>query len=172
MLTPLDIESKEFRKAMRGYNDQEVDRFIEEVKSDYEKIYKENADLRTKLEYLKEQIDSYRNLENSIKDTLIVSKKTAEDIQINAVKEKELILEEARINAKNIINIANNEVIRIQNEYEDIRREFVLFKNKMTTLMGDVSLKSGVLDRKFEETQRISVITDDMLKKNAEENKK
>ena len=36
MLTPLDIESKEFRKAMRGYNDQEVDRFIEEVKSDYE----------------------------------------------------------------------------------------------------------------------------------------
>ena len=166
MLTPLDIENREFRKTMRGYNDQEVDRFMDEVRLDYEKIYKENSDLKLKLEYMKEQLESYINLENSIKDTLIISKKTAEDIHINVVREKELIIKEAQINAKNIISSANNEVIRIQNEYEDIRKEFILFKNKMTTLMGDVSLKSNILDRKFEETQRINIITEDMLDKN------
>ncbi|WP_028830043.1 DivIVA domain-containing protein [Proteocatella sphenisci] len=165
MLTPLDIENREFRKTMRGYNDQEVDRFMDEVKLDYEKIYKENSDLKLKLEYLKEQLESYKNLENSIKDTLIISKKTAEDIHINAGIEKELIIKEAQVNAKNIISSANNEVVRIQNEYEDIRKEFILFKNKMTTLMGDVSLKSDILDKKFEQTQRINVIKEDMLDK-------
>ncbi len=171
MITPLDIETKEFRKNMRGYNEQEVAKFLEEVKVDYEKLYKENAELKTKLEYLNQQLDSFKNLENSIKDTLIVSQKTAEDIQKSADKERNLIIEDAKVNAKNIINLANNEVIRMQNQYEDIRKEFVLFKNKMSTLMEEVSLKSNILDRKFEQTQRIPVITDEMLKQKKDDNK-
>lgn len=171
MITPLDIETKEFRKNMRGYNEQEVDKFLEELRFDYEKLYKENSEIKTKLEYLNQQLDSYKNLENSIKDTLIVSQKTAEDIQKSTEKERNLILEDAKINAKNIINLANNEVIKMQNQYEEIRKEFVLFKNKMSTLMEEVSLKSNILDRKFEQTQRMPVITDEMLKQKREDNK-
>ncbi len=164
MLTPLDIQTKEFKKVMRGYSDQEVDNFLEDVRNDYEKLHRENTDLKTKMEYFTKQLESYKSLENSIKDTLIVAQKAAEDIQINSTKEKELIIEDAKISAKNIINIANNEVIRMQNEYEEIRKEFILFKNKMTTLMGEVSLKSNILDKKFEGTQRMPAITDDMIK--------
>ncbi len=171
MITPLDIETKEFRKNMRGYNEQEVDKFLEELRFDYEKLYKENSEIKTKLEYLNQQLDSYKNLENSIKDTLIISQKTAEDIQKSTEKERNLILEDAKINAKNIINLANNEVIKMQNQYEEIRKEFVLFKNKMSTLMEEVSLKSNILDRKFEQTQRMPVITDEMLKQKREDNK-
>lgn len=171
MITPLDIETKEFRKNMRGYNEQEVNKFLEELKVDYEKIYKENAEIKTKLDYLNQQLESYKNLENSIKDTLIVSQKTAEDIHKSAEKERNLMIEEAKVNAKNIINLANNEVIKMQNQYEEIRKEFVLFKNKMSTLMEDVSLKSNILDRKFEQTQRIPVITDEMLKQKKDDSK-
>jgi len=164
MLTPLDIETKEFKKTMRGYCNQEVDTFLEDVRTDYEKLHRENTELKTKMEYLTKQIDSYQNLENSIKDTLIIAQKAAEDIQTNAAKERSLMVDEAKIDAKNIINLANNEVIKMQNEYEEIRKEFVLFKNKMTTLMGEVSLKSNILDKKFEGTQRMPAITTEMIK--------
>lgn len=163
MLSPIDIELKEFKKSVRGYNEHEVSRFMEEVKFDYEKLHKENMELKFKLENLNDQLNSYRNLESSIKDTLIVAQKAAEDVNSNANREKELIIEEAKSNAKNIINIANNEVIKMQNQYEEIRKEFVLFKSKMSTLMGEISVKGDVLDQRFERTQRMPVITDEML---------
>ena len=40
MLTPLDIHNKEFKRAMRGYEMNDVDDFLDEVIKDYEKIYK------------------------------------------------------------------------------------------------------------------------------------
>lgn len=172
MLSPIDIELKEFKKSVRGYNEQEVTRFMEEVKSDYEKLHKENMELKLTVEHMTEQLSSYKNLESSIKDTLIVAQKTAEDVQHNAKREKELIVEEAKSNAKNIINIANNEVIKMQNQYEEIRKEFVLFKNKMSTLMSEISTKGDVLEQKFEKTQRIPVITEEMLSKVSLEQKK
>lgn len=42
MLTPADIENKEFKKEMRGYNITEVNIFLKEVAMSYEKIYQEN----------------------------------------------------------------------------------------------------------------------------------
>lgn len=169
MLTPLEVETKEFKKTMRGYCNQEVDSFLHDLGADYEKLHRDNVELKTKLEYMTKQIDSYKNLENSIKDTLIVAQKAAEDIHVNAAKESSLIVDEAKINAKNIINLANNEVIKMQTEYEEIRTEFILFKNKMKTLMGDMSLKSNILDKKFEGTQRMPAITDDMIKQRKED---
>ena len=52
MLTPLDIENIRFQKAVRGYNVDEVDDFLDEVMEDYESNYKEVAMLRTKVEEL------------------------------------------------------------------------------------------------------------------------
>ena len=46
MLTPLDIQNQEFRKAFRGYNEAEVDEFLEQVLHDYEELYRTNIDLR------------------------------------------------------------------------------------------------------------------------------
>ena len=64
MLTPLDIENKKFqRKMMNGYNVDEVDDFLDEITVDYEKLYKENTELRAEIERSKSDIDKYKTIE-------------------------------------------------------------------------------------------------------------
>ena len=47
MLTPVDIENKEFTKAFRGYETTEVDDFMNVLVSDYEKLYRDGEKLRS-----------------------------------------------------------------------------------------------------------------------------
>ena len=49
MITPMDIENKEFKKGFRGYNEEEVDEFLDIVKEDFENLHRENLDLKEKL---------------------------------------------------------------------------------------------------------------------------
>lgn len=46
MIAPELIESKEFKKGFRGYNEEEVDVFLDQIKEDYEAIIKENESLK------------------------------------------------------------------------------------------------------------------------------
>ena len=52
-LTPLDIHNKEFRRSIRGYNEEDVDVFLDQVAAEFERIFKENGEL-------KEQVDGMR----------------------------------------------------------------------------------------------------------------
>ena len=56
MITPLDIQNKEFKKSFRGYKESEVDQFLDEIIEDYEKLYKENIELKDKILILTDQI--------------------------------------------------------------------------------------------------------------------
>ncbi len=43
MITPLDVQNKEFSKAVRGYKEEEVDEFLDLITVDLEKLITENA---------------------------------------------------------------------------------------------------------------------------------
>ena len=45
-VTPLDIRRKEFKRAVRGYADEEVDLFLDEVADEFERLHQEAADLQ------------------------------------------------------------------------------------------------------------------------------
>lgn len=61
MLTPLDIHNKEFRRSFRGYNEDEIDDFLDQVVNDYEKLFRENDNLKEQVERLKKRTPSIRN---------------------------------------------------------------------------------------------------------------
>ena len=72
MLTPLDIENKKFQKQMmNGYNVDEVDDFLDEITVDYEKLYKENTELRAEIEKSKSDLERYKNIEQTLQNTLV-----------------------------------------------------------------------------------------------------
>lgn len=135
MLTPLDIQNKEFSKGVRGYNIKEVETFLDEIIVDYEKLYKENIELKDKMALLNDQIKHYNNLEETLQNTLVVAQKTAEEVNMNARETYNNIVKEAEAKAKEIIEDANNEVIDINQEYENIKKEMMLFKMKFKTLL-------------------------------------
>ena len=100
MITPLDIQNKEFKKSIRGYNETEVDEFLDEILKDFEKIYKENMELKDKILLLNEQLEKYNSLERTLKETLIVAQSTADEVIGAAKKKANSIIESANIEAK------------------------------------------------------------------------
>ena len=137
MITPLDIENKEFKKGLRGYNENEVDSYLNEIKKEYENLYRENIELKDKLNALTEQIKRYKTIEGTLKETLIVAQQTAEEVNASAQRKSSLIIDEAHHQAKKIVEQANNDVIQIKKDYENIRKEFVVFKGKFKSLLED-----------------------------------
>ena len=77
MLTPLDIENKKFQKQMmNGYNVDEVDDFLDEITVDYEKLYKDNTELRAEIERSKSDLEKYKNIEQTLQNTLVMAQKS------------------------------------------------------------------------------------------------
>ena len=49
-ITPVDIQQKEFRLAMRGYHERDVDEFLDELTEEVARLYAENKRLREELD--------------------------------------------------------------------------------------------------------------------------
>ncbi|EOD01290.1 DivIVA domain-containing protein [Caldisalinibacter kiritimatiensis] len=135
MITPLDIQNREFRKGVRGYKESEVDSFLDEVMIDYEKLYKENSELKDKITMLNEQLEQYDKMEETLQNTLVVAQSTAEEVKANARKEAELIIKEAEEKARQIINEAHKEVENIQVKYENLKADMEVFRTRFKTLL-------------------------------------
>lgn len=137
MLTPIEIENKEFKKGLRGYKEEEVDEFLDIVKEDFERIYKENIDLKEKIHLYQDQVSRYKNIEDTLKATLITAQSAAEDTCNAANKKAQIIVEEAELRARQIIEQGNNQVIEIRKEYDTLVKEFKIFRNKFQSLLED-----------------------------------
>ena len=71
MITPIELLGKELKRGF-GYKAIEVDEFLEEVARDYEKVYKENNELKERVSALTENLDHYRVIEESLKKALVL----------------------------------------------------------------------------------------------------
>lgn len=136
MLTPLDIQNKEFSKGIRGYKDIEVDSFLDEVIADYELIYKENKSLKNKIEMLNEQLSHFDSIEETLQKTLVIAQTTAEDVVVTARKKSDNIVEEANNRAQKIIGDANDQVMDIKRKYESVKQEMFAFKTKYKSFLS------------------------------------
>lgn len=136
MITPLDIENKKFAKQMvNGYNVNEVDDFLDEVTASYEKLYKENAELKANAEELNNDVGQYKNIETTIQNTLVMAQKTADEVQEVAKKQAEQLIKDAQIEAKKSVDELNLQITMKQKELEDLKRQFDVYKAKMESLL-------------------------------------
>ena len=136
MLTPLDIENKRFSKQMmNGYSCGEVDDFLDELTADYSKNYKENSELRAKVEELNKSLEHYKSIEATLNNTLLMAQSTAEDIKKVAKQQAEQIINEAKSNAQKQVDDLNSEVILRTKELDDVKKQFDIYKAKMESLL-------------------------------------
>lgn len=134
-LTPLDIEKKEFRRTFRGYSEEEVDEFLDSIIQDYEALYRENLDLKDKNQNLREQLEQYQRLEETLKNTLLLAQQTAEEAKNNAQREVEIILKEAREKAAGIIAEAEEQLQATLQQFQQRKQELRVFQSKIKTLL-------------------------------------
>ena len=136
MLTPLDIENKKFSKQMmNGYNVGEVDDFLDELTLDYEKLYKENVDIKEKLDETLNSLTQYKSIETTLQSTLVMAQTTAEDIKNVAKQQADQIVSEAKGNAQKQVDDLDSEIIAKKRELDDVKKQFDIYKAKMESLL-------------------------------------
>ncbi len=135
MLTPLDIENKRFSKTLKGYNVDEVDDFLDQLTIDYEKLYKENSELKEQVEESKKDLEHYKNVERTLQNTLVMAQTTAEDIKTNAQERATQIIRDAQSEAKRATETISQEEFEIRKRTEELKRQFDVYKAKMEALL-------------------------------------
>src|SRR5699024_2993088 len=90
-LTPLDIHNKEFTRSFRGYDEDEVNDFLDKIIKDYELVIREKKELEEKVSGLNERLGHFTNIEETLNRSILVAQETAEEVTGNATKESKLI---------------------------------------------------------------------------------
>jgi len=127
MITPLDIQSKEFAKSVRGYKEEDVDGFLDLLTLDWEKMIEEN-------QRLKDQVKSL-SADLSVLETLEAAKALMGDISASAEKRAEILLKNAELDAERITREARESVEKLNEEAVAIRSSLNTFKTRYKLLL-------------------------------------
>ena len=152
-LSPLDIHNKEFGRSFRGYDEDEVDDFLERIIQDYEGLIRQNKELEDRVENLLEKLRHFQNIEESLSKSILIAQETAEEVKANARKEAQLIVKEAEKNADRIVSESLNKSRKIAMEVEEVQKHAAIFRARFRSLIQAQleMLESGDWERFDEE---------------------
>jgi len=153
-ITPLDIQQKEFSTKFRGFDMEEVDAFLELIREEMEELLRDNSNLREESKRLEKQLKEYKNIETTLRDTLVSTQQMVEEYRNNAAKEADLIKKEAELKSDEMIKHAQEKVVKIHEDITDlkgIRRHFKeevkrLIESHMTMLEFDKEREKEIPD--------------------------
>jgi cell division initiation protein len=134
-LTPLDIHNKEFTKGFRGYDEDELNEFLDQVIKDYELIIREKKELDERLNDMNERLTHFSNIEETLNKSIVVAQEAAEELKRNAQKEAKLIVREAEKNADRIVNESLSKARKIALEIEDLKKQSKVFRTRFKMLI-------------------------------------
>jgi len=134
-LTPLDIHNKEFARSFRGYDEDQVNEFLDQIIKDYELLIRDNKELQNQVLALQERLDHFANLEETLSKTIIVAQETADEVKNNSKKEAQLILKEAEKNADRIINESLAKARKVALETEELKKQASIYRTRFRTLL-------------------------------------
>ncbi|MGZ4198633.1 MAG: DivIVA domain-containing protein [Thermoleophilia bacterium] len=159
-LTPLDIRHKEFKRGMRGYVDGEVDEFLDEIADEFERLFKENIELAERGESLQEKIDQYRNLEETLQNTLVAAQRSAEELKANAQKEAQLMLSEAELKARQMVNESYADKQAVEKQIVVLKSSEEDFRFKFRSLLEGYVKQLSEIDAESKKAGRFATPTD------------
>jgi cell division initiation protein len=96
-LTPVDVQHKEFKKAIQGYAREDVDQFLDEIIETLEAHIEERGRLLVNISELQEKVSHFKAMEDSLRSTLVLAQRTADELKASAHKEVDLIKQHARV---------------------------------------------------------------------------
>lgn len=120
-ITPIDIRKQEFRRAMRGYDVDEVDTFMAMIADEMEDLIGAAQQASSETTSLKERLGEYQQMEATMRETLITVQKAAEEKKAAAFKEADIVLKEAEVRAGQWIEDAHKSIREIKKELAKLR---------------------------------------------------
>ncbi len=131
-LTPLDIRKQEFKQSALGFSRDQVTQYLESVADEVEELIRENNELRKEYGKLREKLSSYRNVEQSMNEALVLAKDSAKKTMVAAQKESEAVIQKAMTEKDALLFSAKEELSKLQRDVHalKIKRDGMLMKLK------------------------------------------
>lgn len=129
------MKIKNSGRSLKGYNVSEVDDFLDELTVEYEKLYKENAELKDKIENNQKDLEHYRTVEHTLQNTLVMAQTTAEDIKKMAQGQADQIVQDAQLTAKQRTDDLSRQEFELRVKIEETKKKFDMYKAKMEALL-------------------------------------
>ena len=131
-ITPNEILQKRFTQSLRGYKPDDVADFLRLVAAEFEEMLRQNLFLEDKVKQLNAAIEEYREMESTLKNTLISSQRVGQEIKEEAERKGNLVLRESELEAERVIQKSRQrkerleeETFQMLNQHKRFRAEFV-----------------------------------------------
>ncbi len=135
MIRPIDIQEKEFSRAVRGYKEDEVNAFLDEITLDLERLLNELRETKEENGRLVEELERHRGSEGTVVETLEAAKSLMADISTSAEKRADILLKNAELDAELMKKEARENAESIARESEELRNNFISFRTKYKQLL-------------------------------------
>lgn len=164
-LTPIDIQQKTFGTALRGYDLDEVDEFLDEVVATLRDQESALAEARRRIFALEEEIARKGDVEGEIARVLVAAQRAADSLVADARAESERLLEEARLDAERIVTEAENraetlagerdeEAARVQAEIDAFRENLAVLREAVSAIAERASGEADAIEEAIAEAER------------------
>jgi cell division initiation protein len=120
-LTPVEIRHVHLPRRPLGYGRRAVQDLLERIVASFETVWRERADLRDEVDRLEAEVARYKELDVLLRNSLVSAERTADELRAQAGKEADVILEEARLRAREISAQAEAERERVRTEIRRLR---------------------------------------------------
>lgn len=155
MITPFDIENKEFSKVMRGYSADEVDEFLDEIILDLQKLLVENEKMKGEIAALKADLNQYKKSESSVLSTLESAKKLMTDISESAERRAEIIIKNAQMDAEVITKDARDSISKLLEEGEHLKEKVGRYRSRYRQFLEEeINRLEGSSEELFEDLEK------------------
>ena len=135
MIKPADIQEKEFTKAMRGYKEEEVNEFLDQITVDMDTLMNELKETREENNRLVQELERIRESEGSLVETLTAAKSLMADISASADKRAEVLLKNAELDAELMRKSAREDAEALAKESAAMKERFLKFRNNYKMLL-------------------------------------
>jgi cell division initiation protein len=134
-MTPLDIRQKRFELGLRGYSRKEVEGFLELTAAEFEEVVRENISLKEELKRVQGRLEHHLEREKTLQETMVTAQRISEDVKATARKEAEVLIAEAELQADKIVAGANNRLVDLVKELNELKRQKVQFESLLESLI-------------------------------------
>ena len=122
-ITPLDVRKQEFGKSMRGFDCDEVRAFLNTLADEYEAVLVDNKQIRERTLELEDKLGDYQRMEKNLRDTLLTAERLTQETRENAVREGELIIRDAEMKARGVLEECRLRTEELRREITGLRKE-------------------------------------------------
>lgn len=137
MISPLEIQEKEFSRGLKGFKEDEVNEFLDRITLDLEHLLEENRQLKAEKQQMEEELKKYQSSEGAVLQTLETAKALMGDLSASAEKRAQILLKNAEMEAQRMQREAKENIDRMQEENAALRNRFTSFQKRYKQLLQE-----------------------------------